>query len=287
MTRSDRERRIVLATDLDGTFAHGSPAVRNALAARLARDPAGMLIYVTGRTPAATRELAQRTPLPEPDVLIADVGTSVLRRMGPDRIASIEAELSREWPGGEEVRARLTGLADLTPQDVDSVRRVSYWIEPVRRLDRGEAGGDPFAARVTGDPILDERAEAIAAEVAARARSLLADLPVDVLVSANLFVDVLPRSVNKGSTLRRVLAWLNIDARDCIVAGDSLNDMALFEEGLRGIAVGNCEPALRRRLAGLPHVYQARAHGVEGVWEGLRHHGIYRHDPTNGSDHDE
>jgi hydroxymethylpyrimidine pyrophosphatase-like HAD family hydrolase len=100
-----------------------------------------------------------------------------------------------------------------------------------------------------------------------------------------MYLDVLPRGVHKGSTLQRVLRWLDIDARDCVVAGDSMNDLALFEAGLRGIAVGNCEPELRRRIARLPHVYQATAHGVDGVWEGLRHHGVYDDDREPGNDH--
>jgi HAD superfamily hydrolase (TIGR01484 family) len=284
--RAGARGRIVLATDLDGTFAHGSTSVRDALVRRLSADPAGTLIYVTGRTPEATRVLAARTPLPVPDVLIADVGTSVLHGLGPDRIEDIEAEVGRAWPGAAQVRSRLAKLDDLVPQEIDAPRRVSYWIEPVRRLGReGDAAtADRFAARAPDDPSLDARSEAIATAVAASAESLLADLHVDVLVSANVFLDVLPRAVNKGSTLRRVLLWLGADERDCVVAGDSLNDLTLFEEGLRGIAVGNCEPALRRRLAQLPHVYQASAHGVDGVWEGLRHHGMYHDDPEPGKD---
>jgi hypothetical protein len=38
--------------------------------------------------------------------------------------------------------------------------------------------------------------------------------------------------------------------------------------------VGNCEPALRERVAGMERVYQAGAEGVAGVLEGLRHHGF-------------
>lgn len=276
---------MVLATDLDGTFAHGSPAARARLVERLSRDPDATLIYVTGRTPAAVRDLAARTDLPEPRVLIADVGTSVLQGLGPRRIDAIEAELERAWPGTAAVRERLAALDELGPQDVDSPRRASYWIEPVRRS--GAAGPDPFAARAPDDDALGAAAEAVAAAVAEQAVHRLEGLGVDVVVSANVFLDVLPRGVNKGTTLRRVLRWL--DARDdtCVVAGDSLNDLALFETGLRGVAVGNCEPGLRRRVVGMERVYQATAHGVEGLIEGLRHHGHWRDGPERGDGHGE
>ena len=269
---SERPERMVLATDLDGTLAHGDPALRARLVAWLRARPGAALIYVSGRAPAAVTELAERVALPEPDVLIADVGTSVLRGLGPGRIDEIELELEDLWPGAHPVRERLAGLTELALQDVRAPRRVSYWIEPVRRL-RPEAA-DPYAAPAGDDRSLGAEAAALAASVGARAAERLADLDVDVLVSSNAFLDVLPRGVNKGSTLRRVLAWLGAPDDVCVVAGDSLNDLDLFETGFKGIVVGNCEPALRRRVAGMERVYQAREEGVAGLVEGLRHHGL-------------
>lgn len=269
----------VLATDLDGTMALGSPAARERLMAALRTAGDATLIYVTGRTPAAVVSLTATTPLPEPDVLIADVGTSVLRGLGPERVEAVEAELDRFWPGPHVVRERLEGLDGLSEQDVAAPRRVSYWIEPVRRMGAGarDPGSDPYGARSPGDPTLRPEAEELASGVAARALARLEGLGVDVVVSANVFLDVLPRGVDKGSTLRRVLEWLGALEETCVVAGDSLNDLALFQTGLRGIVVGNCEPALRRRVAGLDSVYQAGGEGVVGILEGLRHHGVLPH----------
>lgn len=277
---------MVLATDLDGTFAHGSAEARARLVEAIAAG-AGTLIYVTGRTPGAARELAARTPLPCPDILIADVGTSVLRGLGPERVEAIEAELDRLWPGVEVVRDRLAGLEDLEPQDIEAPRRASYWVGPVRRRQAPAPApdDDPFAARAPGDPSLDPEAEAAADVVARRAAARLEGLDVDVVVSANVFLDVLPRGVNKGTTLRRVLRWLGAGDERCVVAGDSLNDLALFETGLRGVVVGNCEPALRRRVARMDRVYQASAAGVDGVLEGLRHHGHMERASDEGKPH--
>lgn len=267
-------RGPVLATDLDGTLAHGSDAARDRLMEALRAAGDATLIYVTGRSPAAARSLTAATPLPEPDVLIADVGTSVLRGLGPERVEEIEAELDRRWPGAEAVRERLAGLDALVEQEVLAPRRVSYWIEPVRQSAEPVSGADPYAARPPADPTLGAEAEALARRVADAAADRLDGLGVDVVVSANVFLDVLPGGVDKGSTLRRVLSWLGAGEEACVVAGDSLNDLALFETGLRGIVVGNCEPALRRRVAELEWVYQARGEGATGVLEGLRYHGV-------------
>jgi hydroxymethylpyrimidine pyrophosphatase-like HAD family hydrolase len=265
--------RIVLATDLDGTMAHGDLDARRDVIATVRAAPEGRLIYVTGRTPGSARELLASAHLPEPDILIADVGTSVLHAAGPDRIADIEAELDAVWPGSNAVRDRLSSLDVLTAQEVDSPRRVAYWVEPVRALRGAGAlpGSDPFAAREPGDASLGEDAHRIAMRAARDAGTLLEDLGVDVIVSANVFLDVLPRGVNKGSTLRRVLRWMDVAADDCIVAGDSLNDLTLFDTGMRGIVVGNCEPALLRHVADREHIYHADGTGAAGVLEGLRH----------------
>ena len=277
-------RALILATDLDGTFAHGSDEARAELVGLLRAAPAARLIYVTGRAPAHARALLERMALPDPDVLIADVGTSVLRGIGPARVAEIEAELERTWPGADVVRDRLDSIDALAPQNVDAARRVSYWIEEVRQRSAPAADGDdPFAARAPDDAALAADAARIAAEAAHQARRAVADLDVDVLVSANIFLDVLPRGVNKGSTLRRVLDWMDGAEAECVVAGDSLNDLALFQTGLRGIVVGNCEPALAERVAGMEQVYRARGIGAAGVLEGLRHHGHFR---TEGGEQD-
>ncbi len=91
--------------------------------------------------------------------------------------------------------------------------------------------------------------------------------------SAGTYVDVLPGGVNKGTTLRRVLAWLGRPEHDVVVAGDTLNDLALFETGLSGVVVGNCEAGLRERVGGRDHVYVAAGHGAAGILEGLGHFG--------------
>lgn len=283
--------RLLLATDLDGTMALGDSRTREHLASLLRNHSDATLIYVTGRSAPAARELAERTALPEPGYLIADVGTSVLRGLGPARAEEIEAELDRIWPGEDVVHDRLEDLeAELAPQDVRAPRRVSYWIRAVRdmRVTSGaDAGHDEFAARPPEDPSLGPEAAALAEDVAGKVAHRLEDLDVDVVVSANVFLDVLPRGVNKGSTLGRVLRWVGASEDDCVVAGDSLNDLGLFETGMRGIVVGNCEPALRSRVAGMSSVYQAEAEGVAGVLEGLRFHGYFRDSRGPGEDHGE
>lgn len=235
---------LILATDLDGTFAGGSHEQRAELQQALLRLPGAFLIYVTGRSVPATREIIDDRRLPHPDLLIADVGTSVRQGEAFESVPELEAELDAIWPGADVVRERMEGVPGLEEQAVRAPRRVSYWIRE----------GSMEAALE-------------------RAAPALSGLEVDLVASAGVYLDVLPRGVNKGTTLRRVLRWLERGETDVVVAGDTLNDLALFETGLAGVVVGNCEAALRERVSGREHLYFAAGEGAAGILEGLRHFG--------------
>jgi hydroxymethylpyrimidine pyrophosphatase-like HAD family hydrolase len=93
----------------------------------------------------------------------------------------------------------------------------------------------------------------------------------DTLISDNRFFDVLPKGVSKGPSLRRLLAHLSISEDNVLVAGDTLNDLSLFETGLRGVAVSNSEPGLIRRLDACPNTFRASLPGAAGIAEAIRH----------------
>ena len=59
-----------------------------------------------------------------------------------------------------------------------------------------------------------------------------------------------------------------------VVAGDTLNDLGLFQAGYSGIMVGNAEQPLRDWLPQLPKTYLAEGEGCSGILEGLRHFGF-------------
>lgn len=239
-----RATPLVLATDLDGTFAGGTATHRTRLQNLLTELSGTTLIYVTGRSIDATRALIMEADLPIPDVLIADVGTTVVH--GPDfeSVGAIEAAIARDWPGGDAVRDRLRGLHMISEQDIRAPRRVSY------SLTEGSMD-----------------------DALAFARDRLEGMAVDLIGSAGVYIDVLPRGANKGTTLRSVVRWLGRTEAGVVVAGDTLNDLALFETGYNGIVVGNCEAGLLDRIRGMDHVYVARGHGAAGILEGLGHYG--------------
>lgn len=231
----------ILATDLDGTFLGGSAAEREALYRWIAANRAEVvLVYVTGRSLTTMRDVLEGLPL-RPDHVIANVGTSAL--LGPDWSPHPEVD---GWLGSRWCGMRASALARrlasefpaLAPQPVVEGRRLSYFF--------------------------DERVPMAELEAVVR------DAGYDPLASAGRYFDVLPRGVNKGATLLRLLDALGLPRSRTLVAGDTLNDLALFETGLRGVAVGGSEPALIERVSALPNVACASAPGAAAILPELR-----------------
>ncbi|MQA92705.1 MAG: HAD hydrolase family protein [Gemmatimonas sp.] len=242
--QSTRDAPLILATDLDGTFAGGTSLARRDLQEAIRCSPAATLIYVTGRSVPATREIIAEAPLPQPDLLIADVGTTVVRGDDFQPLREVQGTIEDLWPGADTVRHLFRDFPGIEEQEVRAPNRVSYWLR--------EGAMEETLTHMT-ERLDDER--------------------LDLIGSAGVYIDVLPPGVNKGSTLLRVLDWLDVPGADVVVAGDTLNDLALFETGLRGVVVSNCEAGLRDRLANRKHVYFARGEGAAGVHEGLQFFG--------------
>lgn len=233
-------QKTILATDLDGTFLGGSRQQRAALYDWIiARRQEIVLIYASGRSLTAMQDVLADLPL-QPDHIIADVGTSFYS--GPQQLphAGMEAWLDGCWATDacERIHAVLREHPHLRIQPQVEGRRISCFYD------------DLELARAAGDAI--------------------APLGFDVLLSDDLYLDVLPRGVQKGPTLLRTLGVLGLPHERTLVAGDTLNDLSLFQTGLAGVAVANREPLLSQAIAGLGHVHQSELEGAGGVLEALQ-----------------
>ncbi|CAN5600936.1 glucosylglycerol-phosphate synthase [soil metagenome] len=233
---------MILATDLDGTFLGGTQEGRRALYSLLRETSDAMVIFVTGRGLQSIRPLLDDPEIPDPHYIIADVGATVVDGRTLEPVAAIQDAIDDRWPGTDRVLEALRGFTTLIYQDVPQQRRCSFLVEDGRVPDGLPAVGD-------------------------------GELDCDLLLSASMYLDVLPRGVSKGSTLLALLAHAGLDHERVVVAGDTLNDLSLFECDLRGIVVGGAEAELcdRVRAAGV-NAYLATAEGGAGIIEGLQHH---------------
>ena len=231
---------LVLATDLDGTFLGGSPAQRRALYDHLAGRDDAMVIFVTGRDVDFIAELIAQPGMVRPRYIVGDVGTSVFDGETLEPVVELETPIAEQWRGANE---RVMGLLDNEPglrlQDTPFRHRVSYDYDP--------------------------------AVLSPRTVAKVEALGFDCLLSANRFLDVLPRGISKGPTLTRLVEALGLQREAVLVAGDTMNDLSLFQTGFNGVAVGNSEQRLRAAVQRLPNVYCSRLPGAAGIADALVH----------------
>lgn len=235
---------LVLATDLDGTFLGGDDRCRAELYAEIERrSDEVMLIFVTGRDLDFIAGLVEQPGMPRPDLVIGDVGTTIVHGHDFSPVSDVQDWVDGRWDGANDrVHELLVDVPGLELQPVMGSRRVSYFY----------------------DPATFERSVIATVE----------DAGFDVICSADTYFDVLPKGVAKGPSLLRLIDALDLPDDRVLVAGDTLNDLSLFHTGLRGVAVGNSEPALVEAITDLPHVHHSEHDGCAGITDAIDHFGF-------------
>ncbi|MVW75559.1 glucosylglycerol-phosphate synthase [Pseudomonas xionganensis] len=233
---------MLLATDLDGTFLAGDPEDRLSLYQTIAAHPQIKLAYVTGRSLEAVLPLLADPTLPQPDYIIADVGATLVHGDSLQPIQPLQSAVDALWPGESQVASAIEAFA-LERQDVPQARRCSYFCTPEQ------------AAQAQ----LQEAAEA---------------LGCDLLYSAERYLDFLPKGVNKGSSLRALADWLELDHAQVLTAGDTLNDLSMLTSSFHGVCVGQSEAALLEATRHHSRTLHASSPGCGGILEAFAHFGF-------------
>ncbi|PZU53208.1 MAG: glucosylglycerol-phosphate synthase [Thauera sp.] len=228
---------MLIATDLDGTFLAGDTDARQQLYQLISNDPDITLVFVTGRGLEAVLPILSDAAIPVPHYVIADVGATVVDGRTRQAVQPLQADIDALWPGERAVSEALEGIPGLQRQEVPQQRRCSYFCD----------------------------SEAVTDEL----HRIANEQNCDLLYSADRYLDFLPRGVNKGSTLRRLVHDLGIDMNQVLVAGDTLNDLSMFEQGFRGVCVGESEPALLAATADRTRILHSRRVGCAGILEAL------------------
>jgi Cof subfamily protein (haloacid dehalogenase superfamily) len=236
----------LLCTDLDGTLldARGelSPGSLAALAA--ARRAGLAVVWVTGRPVRDTLPLARRYGLAGPLVcsngavaVDAESGAPLLARgFDPGECASVVATLQAGIPGlvmGVESSRRLClekGFADLLPD--------CWPHEPVRSARAAIGPGEPVVKllAVHGDLTTEALTDAVTG---------LAGDRLEVTRSADRFVEISPRGVDKGQALRWLAERLAVPVARTAAVGDMPNDVPMLRAAGLAAAVANAHPLVR------------------------------------------
>ena len=237
--------RLLLCTDLDRTLLPNgsepeSPGARERFR-RFASRPEIELAYVTGRDPDRADEAVSTWGVPLPDLLVADVGSTIASRRGErwERLSSWDAIQGADWNdrSPEALRRLLRGLPGLKLQDPSRQARfkLSY-------LTPGGDNGD----RVT--EAVQSRLEN--AGVKANVIWSLDDLTAEGLL------DVLPAATSKRMALEFIMRERSLDRSQVLFAGDSGNDLDVLVSSIPAVLVANAGDAVRETA-----VRQAAANG--------------------------
>ena len=233
---------MLLATDLDGTFLAGDPEDRLSLYQTIAAHPEIKLAYVTGRSLEAVLPLLADPTLPQPDFIIADVGATLVHGDSLQPIQPLQSVVDARWPGEPQVASAIEPFG-LERQDVPQARRCSYFCTPEQ----------------AANPALREIAD---------------ELGCDLLYSAELYLDFLPKGVNKGSSLQALADWLELSHDQVLAAGDTLNDLSMLSASFHGVCVGQSETALLEATRSHSRTLHASRPGCGGILEAFAHFGF-------------
>lgn len=228
---------MLLATDLDGTFLGGSEEDKAQLYRHIHADNSITLIFVTGRGLDRILPLFEDERLPRPHYIIGDVGATVVHGSTLAPVQPLQDDIAAKWPGEDIIRQQLQQVKGLVYQEVPQQRRCSFFYSPETDI--------------------------------AAAIHIITDLGCDFIQSAGKYLDVLPRGVNKGETLRQLVEVLNYPPDDILVAGDTMNDRSLYDLGFKGVVVGGAEAALLGYTGELRHVMQSQRPGAGGITEAI------------------
>lgn len=230
---------MLLATDLDGTFLGGSDAHREQLYQLIKNEPSIQLVFVTGRGLETVLPILKDVAVPVPHYIICDVGSTVVDGQTLQAIQPLQAAIKEKWPGAAAVHEKMKALPELKYQQVPQQRRSSYFVSDHALV--------------------------------AKAKELAEEIGCDVIYSAGKFLDILPKGVNKGSTLSMLVEHLETEKDDILVAGDTLNDLSMYQRGYKGVVVGEAEQKLLDVTKTISNIFHSTVAGAGGIIEAIKH----------------
>lgn len=244
-----------LASDIDGTLT-GDRAALDVLSARIAharRRGELALVLCTGRSYADVLCGLSDEGLPEPDAIVAQVGTEIYVPPFTGDTSPLDEWRGRIAEGYSPATARalLAGIEGLVmqPPPFNTSLKTSCYLD-----------GCP-------DP------EAAAREIRRRAGE--GPGRFQVVWSMGRFLDLLPGRAGKAEAVRYVTERAGYAPERVVAAGDTGNDATMIRELPRGIVVGNATPELVSVADERgTDVYRARGRHAAGVEEGLVHFGV-------------
>ncbi|GAA4281101.1 HAD-IIB family hydrolase [Gaetbulibacter aestuarii] len=214
-----------------------------------------LLTYNTGRLLDDVLNLIEKGTLPEPDYIIAGVGTLIYDYNQKQTVKEFNEILDDGW-------------------DIESVENIIRDIDhPIS--EQPSKFQHAYKRSYFFYDASDELIEGIEKEFKK------AGMHINVVYSGEQYLDILPKWANKGNALQWLLQKLEISSENTLVAGDSGNDSAMFDmDNVKGIVVANAHEELYKYTK-YRQIYHAESIHGDGVIEGLVYYRILPKEALN------
>ena len=226
--------RLLLCTDLDRTLLPNGPQAESPGARdkfrQLALQPGVTLVYVTGRDRTLVEDAIDEYRLPQPDYVIADVGSTIYEIQQHDwrHWDKWQQEISPDWAGRshDDMHSLFSSslLLKLQEDTKQNTYKLSYYV--------------PLEA--DHETLMSEM-HATLVNMKIRASLIWS---IDELAGTGL-LDVLPASANKRHAIEFLMKQLGFDLSNTVFAGDSGNDLAVLTSPIRSVLVANASSDVR------------------------------------------
>ena len=226
--------RLLLCTDLDRTLLPNGPQAESSGArdkfSQLALQPGVTLVYVTGRDRKLVEDAIDEYRLPQPDYVIADVGSTIYQIQQHDwrHLDKWQQEISPDWAGRshDDMHSLFSSslLLKLQEDTKQNTYKLSYYV-PLE-ADHKTLMSEMHSKLVN----MEIRASLI--------------WSIDELAGTGL-LDVLPASANKRHAIEFLMKQLGFDLSNTVFAGDSGNDLAVLTSPIRSVLVANASADVR------------------------------------------
>jgi hypothetical protein len=217
------------------------PDARQRLYQRIAADPDITLVFVTGRGLEAVLPILSDPTIPVPHYVIADVGATVVDGRTRQAVQPLQSDDRRRCGRAScAVTEALSGFESAAAAGSAAAAALFLFL----RRRRGDRRHPRRCQRRIG-------------------------------LRRAVFGRPLPRhpAARREQGQHAAPSWcmlLGIDPEQVLVAGDTLNDLSMFEQGFRGVCVGESEPALLAATADRSRILHASRVGCGGIIDALR-----------------
>jgi len=215
---------------------------------RLEFESKPLLCYNTGRLKDDTLRLISKRLIPRPDYLICGVGTLIYDVKKKALVKKFSQILEEGW--------NLEKISELIKSTGFEIKK-----QPAH-----------FQNQYKSSWFFDDATDKQIDEIKKLMRQNRLD--VNVVYSSSRHLDILPKYANKGNSLEWLLEHLDIRHPEAVVAGNSGNDLAMYQlDDINGIVVGNAQPELLEDTRGM-NVYYSNKLYHDAIMEGLIHFGL-------------